>query len=84
MSEIYKAAKEGGGDLLLVQNDYSQTVKMTSDTTFKLLDGITQPGEIDDITGIIAMEIILKKGRVVFTDKNELKGLAYVILKTSY
>jgi peptide subunit release factor 1 (eRF1) len=84
LSEIYKAAKEGRGDLLLVQNDSSQAVKMTGDTTFELVDDITQPGVIDDITSEIAMEVILKKGRVVFTDLNELKGLGDVILKTRY
>jgi hypothetical protein len=57
---------------------------MTGDTTFELVDDITQPGVIDDITSEIAMEVINKKGRVVFTDLNELTGLGDVILKTRY
>ena len=84
LSEIYKAAKEGRGELLLVQNDSSQAVKMTGDTTFELVEDITQPGIIDDINSEIALEVISKKGRVVFTDLNELKGPGDVILKTRY
>jgi len=84
LSEIYKAAKEGRGDLLLVQNDCSQAVKMTGDTTFELVEDVTQPGVIDDITSEIAMEVITKKGRVVFTDINVLQGLGDVVLKTRY
>jgi len=84
LSEIYKAAKEGRGELLLIQNDSSQAVKMTGDTTFELVDDSTQPGIIDDITSEIAMEVIAKKGRVIFTDLNELTGLGDVILKTRY
>jgi len=84
LSEIYKAAKEGRGDLLLVQNDSARAVKMTGDTTFELVDDVTQPGIIDDITSEIAMEVIMKKGRVVFTDLNEMKELGDVVLKTRY
>jgi len=84
LSEIYKAIKEGRGELLLVQNDSAPAVKMTGDTTFELVDDVTQPGVIDDITSKIAMEVFTKKGRVVFTDLTELKGLGDVILKTRY
>ena len=84
LSEIYKAAKEGRGELLLIQNDSGQAVKMIGDSTFELVDDITQPGIIDDITSEIAMEVITKKGRVVFTELNELTGLGDVILKTRY
>ena len=84
LSEIYKAAKEGRGDLLLVQNDSAQAVKMTGDTTFEWVDDVTQPGVIDDIISEIALEVIAKKGRVVFADLTEMKGLGDVILKTRY
>jgi len=84
LSEIYKAAKEGRGDLLLVHNDFSQAVKMTGDTSFKLVDDATQPGVIDDITSEIAVEVISKKGRVVFTNLDEMKELGDVVLKTRY
>jgi hypothetical protein len=84
LSEIYKAVKEGRGDLLLVQNDFSQAVKMTGETSFNLVDDATQPGVIDDITSEIAMEVISKKGRVVFTNLNEMKELGDIVLKTRY
>jgi hypothetical protein len=84
LSEIYKAAKEGRGDLLLIQNDSAQAVKMTGDTTFELVSDVTQPGVIDDITSEIAMDVITKKGRVVYTDLNEMKNLGDVVLKTRY
>jgi hypothetical protein len=45
---------------------------------------VTQPGVIDDITSEIAMDVITKKGRVVYTDMNEMKELGDVVLKTRY
>lgn len=84
LSEIYLAAKEGRGDLLLIQNNYSQAVIMTGDTSFKLIDDETKPGVIDDITSEIAMEVISKKGRVVFADLNNMKELGNIVLKIRY
>jgi hypothetical protein len=84
LSEIYKAVKEGRGDLLLVQNDFSQAVKITGDASFELVDDATQPGAVDDITSEIAVEVISKKGRVVFTSLVEMKEFGDVALKTRY
>jgi len=84
LRSIFKAVKEGRGDLLIASGKYSQAVKMTGEDTFKLVDDATQPEAIDDITSVIAREVISKKGRVVFTDLDEFTELGEIILKTRY
>jgi hypothetical protein len=82
--KIYLAVKEGRGDLLIVYSDYSQAVKMTGESTFDLVDDASQPGVIEDIANEIAREVILKKGRVIFTDSDEIKKMGNIVLKIRY
>lgn len=84
LQEIYQAAIDGRGDLLIVHRSFSQPVKMTSDRTFDLIDDATQPNTIDDITSNIAWEVLSKKGRVFFTVQDEIKDLGEIVLETRY
>jgi hypothetical protein len=84
LQEIYQAAKEGRGDLLAVSQDFEQPVLMTSDKSFKIVNDVTLPNVIDDITSNIAWEVLSKKGRVVFLDGDQLQGLGNIALKTRY
>lgn len=84
LREIYRAAKDGNGELLIVHNNYLQPVKMTDEYNFELIDDVTLPGAIDDINSVIAKEVISKKGRVVFTNQDEIKSLGEIALKTRF
>lgn len=84
LGEIYRAAKQGRGDLLIAHHDFQQAVKMIDENTFDLIDDVTIPGAIDDITSDIAREVVAKKGRVVFTGQDEIKSLGNIALKTRY
>ena len=84
LQEIYQAAIDGRGDLLVVHQDYQQPVKMVDDRTFELSDDATAEGVVDDIISTIAWEVISKKGRVIFTSQEEIKDLGKVVLKTRY
>ncbi len=84
LSAIFRAAKEGRGDLLITQNDFHQAVKMTGESSFELTDDVTQPDIIDDITSEIAWQVISKKGRVIFTSQDELKPFGNIALKVRY
>jgi hypothetical protein len=84
LSEIFHAAMEGRGDLLIVHNDFHQAVKMTGDYSFELVNDVTQHGVIDDITSDIAWEVISKKGRAIFTTQDEIKSLGNIVLKVRY
>ncbi len=84
LADIYRAAKDGSGDLLITHNDYKQAVKMTGDYTFDLVDDNTLPGIIDDISSEIAWEVISKKGRAIFTSQEEIKSLGEIVLKVRY
>ena len=54
LSEILRAVKEGRGDLLITHDDYHQAVVMTGEYTFDLVNDVTLPGAIDDISSDIA------------------------------
>jgi len=84
LSEILRAVKEGRGDLLITHDDYHQSVVMTGDYTFDLVNDVTLPGVIDDISSDIAWEVISKKGRAIFTSQEELKSLGNIALKIRY
>lgn len=84
LQEIYQAALDGRGDLLIVHEDFSQAVHLTGDRTFDLTEDKTAADTIDDITSTIAWEILSKKGRVFFTAQEDIKELGDIVLKTRY
>lgn len=84
LQEIYQASIDGRGDLLIIHQDFSQSVLMTSDRTFELTSDSTKQDAIDDITTNIAWEVLSKKGRVYFTTQDEIKNIGKIVLKTRY
>jgi len=84
LSEIYRAAKDGRGDLLIVNDNFHQAVRVTDEFSLDLITDVTLPGVIDDITSEIAWEVISKKGRAIFTTQDELKSLGDIALKVRY
>lgn len=84
LSEIFSAVKNGRGDLLICHDKFHQAIRMTGEFTFDLIDDVTQPNVIDDITSEIAWEVISKKGRVIFTNQDEIKSLGDIVLKVRY
>ena len=84
LQEIYQAAINGRGDLLVVHQNYRQAVVMNDNDTFELVDDASTQGAVDDITSKIAWEVISKKGRAIFTEQDELKDLGKIVLKTRY
>lgn len=84
LQEIYKAAIEGRGDLLIIHQDFNQAVKMKDADTFELLSKPDSNGGIDDIGSIIAWEVISRKGRAVYTEQEALKELGHIALKVRY
>jgi hypothetical protein len=84
LQEIYRAAKEGRGELLVTHEGFKQPVKMESEFSFELVQDVTQPEVIDDITSNIAWEVISKKGKAIFTSQHELGDLGDIALKVRY
>ena len=84
LSEIYRTAKEGRGDLLIVNDEFHQAVRVTDEFALDLVTEATLPGVIDDITSEIAWEVISKKGRVQFTTLDELKAFGNIAMKERY
>lgn len=84
LSSIYRAVKEGRGELLITHDDYKQPVKMTGEFSFDVTDDVTQPDVIEDISSEIAWEVIAKKGRAIYTSQEEIKSLGDIVLKVRY
>ncbi len=84
LQEIYQAAIDGRGELLVIDQGYAQPVEMESERTFHLVSDGTVPNAIDDIVSVISWEVASKKGRVVFAGEEELAGLGKITLKTRY
>ena len=84
LSEIYRATKEGRGDLLIVNDDFHQAVRVTEEFSLELVTDVTLPGVIDDIISEIVWDVISKKGRAVFTTQEKLKSLGDIALKVRY
>ena len=84
LQDIYQASIDGRGDLLIVHQDFSQPVVMTSDRTFELVTETGNDNVIDDITSNIAWNVMAKKGQVIFTSQDEIKDLGEIVLKTRY
>ena len=84
LQEIYQASIDGRGDLLIVHQDFSQPVLMTSERTFELTNEVDKENVIDDITSNISWAVLSKNGRVFFTTQDEIKELGDIVLKTRY
>ena len=84
LQEIFRAAKDGRGELLIVHNNFSQAVRMVDDYSFQLVDDPAIPGVVDDITSLIGWEVMLKHGRTIFTSQDEIADLGPIALKVRY
>ncbi len=86
LQDVYNAAIDGRGDILVIHEDFSQPVRMTGDRSFDIVDQdqIADADVIDDITTNIAWEVLSKNGEVVFTTQDEVKDLGEIVLKTRY
>lgn len=84
LQEIFRAAKEGRADLLIVHNNFSQAVRMIDGYSFELVDDPAIPGVVDDITSLIGWEVLLKHGRTIFTSQDEIADLGPIALKVRY
>ncbi len=84
LQEIFQSSIDGRGELLMVHQDFTQPVLMSSDRTFDLETDVNKPNVIDDITSTIAWNVLSKNGRVIFTEQAEIKDLGHIVLKTRY
>ena len=84
LQEIYQAAIDGRGELLIVHQDFSQAVQMIDERTFDIIEDASVANSIDDITSNIAWEVISKNGKVYFTSQEEIKDFGLIVLKTRF
>jgi len=84
LQEIYRAALDGRGEMLIVYEDFIQPVIMIDERNFEITNNLSLPHVVDDITGPIVWEVLSKGGRVYFTSQEQLKELGEIVLKVRY
>ena len=84
LHEIFQSAIDGRADLLVVNQEFSQPVKITSDRTFELSDDAMASGTNEDIINMISWEVVKNGGRVAFTTPGQLKDYGNIALKVRY
>ncbi len=73
LGEVWRFAREGRVDVLLVEEDYHQAVQVADDgMTLTPVDDPTLPGVLDDAVDEIIAVVLDKGGRVVFVDNGAL------------
>lgn len=83
LHEIYNSAKEGKADLLIINDDYFQYVKL-NENSFDIIDNNHKNDSHHELSSLIAGEIISKNGRVVFVSDEENNSLGPISLKLRY
>lgn len=83
LQEIWRAAGEGRGDLLITHNDYREPASVVNNL-LEVNEDARTPGVTDDIVNDIVWEVISKNGRVYFTSQAELEQLGPIALKVRY
>ena len=84
LGEIYRAAREGRGELLLAGTSFAQAVKKLDEHSIEIINGEAEAASenhIKDITPELALEVYSKKGRVIFAEDEELNGFGKIALK---
>jgi hypothetical protein len=84
LQEIFQASLDGRGDLLIVHQDFAKSVRMTGDRTFDIVLNQNEKYVIEDITSMIAWNVLSKKGRIYFTTQEEIKDIGQIALKMRY
>ncbi|PVX49851.1 hypothetical protein C7377_1489 [Balneicella halophila] len=81
LQEIYKASIDGLGQILIVSQDYKQSVVFKDERNFEIAENVSdQQNTTDDIVSKIAWEVWSKDGEVIFTDKEKLNDFGDILL----
>lgn len=84
LTEIFQAALDGRGDLILLREDYRQAARIVNERSLEILDAANIPGAVDDVTSRIAWNVVRQGGRALFTSNDSLLELGAICLKTRY
>ncbi|MBL7916914.1 MAG: hypothetical protein JNM96_00860, partial [Bacteroidia bacterium] len=82
--EIYRAAKEGRADLLIINESFKQAAIINGNGSLELVNNNNQANVLDDISSQLAIEVILKGGRVIITAQDELNDIGKIALKVRH
>lgn len=84
LTEIFQAALDGRGDLLILKEDYRQAARIINERSLEVLAVANTPGSVDDVASRIAWNIVRQGGRALFTSNDSLLELGPICLKTRY
>lgn len=84
LQEIYRACQDGRGDLLIVQENFHQAVKILSDRDIEIVDNNVGLDTIDDISSLLALLVDEKGGQTVYVSQIPNIELQPIALKIRY
>lgn len=84
LQEIYQACLDGRGDLLVIQDDFLQPVKLEGERELTLAPESAGVGVVDDISSLLASHVFDKGGRCVFVKEIPNESLRPIALKVRY
>ncbi len=85
IEEVWKLASEGRGELLVVEEDYQQAARVsTNGNTITLVNSRGIPGTTEDLVDDIAEKVVSTGGRVVFAENGSLNRYNQIALVLKY
>ncbi|SMG05732.1 baeRF3 domain-containing protein [Sphingobacterium psychroaquaticum] len=84
LQEIYQASVDGRGELLVIQEDFIQPASLDGNRGLNLEDSGEGVGVFDDITSVIAFEVLEKGGECYFAKSIDDTDLSPIALKVRY
>ncbi len=73
IGEVWRLAREGRGDLLLVEEDFHYPARLDEKGVLVRADDPSAPGVMDDAVDEIVDTVLDKQGRVVFVENGKLE-----------
>lgn len=84
LQEIYQACLDGRADLLILEEDFKQAVKLQGEREISLENSTGGVEVIDDLGGLLAWKAFEKSGRFVLVNKIPNPEFRPIVLKVRY
>lgn len=84
IGEVWRLAREGRGDLLLVEQDFHYPARLDENGSLARVDDPSAPGVMDDAVDNVIDTVLDKQGRVVFVENGKLEEHRRIAMTLRY
>jgi len=84
LQEIYRAAQDGKGDFLIVQESFHQAVKLVSDRDIEIVEDNVGKNIVDDISSLLALFVEERGGQTLYVPEIPNPECRPIALKIRY